>query len=463
MIGKLDNLAFLLFIMIFYVNVSSIFSMSIEPKKSLISPSNDDLPYKNDAKYNNNFILINEKLDNFNKFLDNMISLNIYNFFEKSLEKELTKSKKIYLEKINLDSSILTQIKSNDTDSNKTDAHNTVEEKPIEKPADDKAAPVSDTKEENKGNSANDTDVNPNPPNSASTETVKETKEDSSQTSAITISSSEEKKELKKDLEQSKSDLDNIKYGTEDLKDKTNKILDKMKDLDEKQTNLIIEIKRSLKESNEQSNRNIDLVNEKTDRLEKELELQKQNAIDIKTLYEQAETLSKRIDNADSKSRELSDSLSSLTDDFRNVKFKIISDKIDSDHKMVVINKKLTQQLKIMYTNQILDSQKQAEEIQNKLAEYNSKVKQIKARLPETDNVCSLLTNCGSCTSNPNCGWCSMSQECVPGTKNGPSNGQCTFFDYGSCGGPRDCGSYNNCGVRFLRIFFLISKSDGDI
>jgi len=100
-----------------------------------------------------------------------------------------------------------------------------------------------------------------------------------------------------------------------------------------------------------------------------------------------------------------------------------------------------------MYTTQILESQKQSTIIQENLQQFNLRIKEIKSRLPQTENVCSLLTNCGSCTSNPNCGWCSMSQECVPGTIDGPSNGQCSLFDYGSCGGPIDCGSYNNCNV----------------
>ena len=449
MIGKFHNIAFLLFITIFFVILSSISSVSIEQKISLSSPNMKEISFKTNENYKSNLILINEKIDNFNKFLDNLVTINIYNIFEKSLQGELTKNKKNYFEKNNLDSSILTQIKSNETNTNKTDTDNLNKKQEEGKPAENKTIAVSDSKKEIKTNNPAETILNS--PSSGSTITLNHKKEDSSAKSA-----SAESNDLKKELQESKSDLEKIKYGSDDLKEKTNKILDKLKDIDEKQTKLIIELKMDLTEANQHSNKNYDMLNEKTDKLEKELEIQKKNAIDIKTLYGQAENLSNRIDNADTKSREISDALSTLTDDFRNIKFRIISDKIDSDNKMIAINKKLTQQLKIMYTTQILDSQKQAEEIQNKLAEFNSKVKQIKAKLPESDNACSLLTNCGSCTSNPNCGWCSMSQECVPGTKNGPSNGQCSFYDYGSCGGPRDCGSYNNCGVKFF-YFVLIN------
>ena len=79
--------------------------------------------------------------------------LNIYNFFQNSLEKEFTKSKKIYFEENNLDSSILTQIKSNESNKNSTDANNEVkkgEEKPSDKSAQNITSSESDVKEEKK-------------------------------------------------------------------------------------------------------------------------------------------------------------------------------------------------------------------------------------------------------------------------------------------------------------------------
>ncbi len=470
MIGKSDNIAFFLFIIIFYVSFSSIYSITAEPQDSLNSPSLKNYFFRSNENLNNNFILINEKLDEFNKFLDNLFNLNIYNFVEKTLQAELTKKKINYFEDNKLDSSILSEIKSNQIGKSNTTANN---DKKAPLANNDKKAPV--VNNDKKAPVANNKTISVSDPNNK-TISVSEVKlnnktNNTAEKSSLpslsnsivtpnnkekeTVSTSSSDTGLKKQLEESKSSLNKIKYSNGDIKDKITSIIDILKDLDEKQSKLIIELKMNLAEANKESNRNFDMVKEKTDKIENELEKQKKNAIDIKILYKQSENLSKRINNADSKSREISNALSGLTNEFTKVKYKIISDKIDSDNKMVAINKKLSQQLRIMYTTQILDSQKQAEVIQNKLGELNSKVKLIKARLPENNNVCFLLSNCGSCTSNPTCGWCSMSQECVPGSKNGPSNGQCTFFDYGSCGGPRECGSYNNCGVNLLLFIYF--------
>jgi len=524
MIGKSDNIAFFLFIIIFYVSFSSIYSITAEPQDSLNSPSLKNYFFRSNENLNNNFILINEKLDEFNKFLDNLFNLNIYNFVEKTLQAELTKKKINYFEDNKLDSSILSEIKSNQIGKSNTTANNDKkaplanndkkapvvnndkkapvannDKKPPvanndkkaplanddKKPPvanNDKKAPVANNDKkaplannDKKAPVANNKTISVSDPNNK-TISVSEVKlnnktNNTAEKSSLpslsnsivtpnnkekeTVSTSSSDTGLKKQLEESKSSLNKIKYSNGDIKDKITSIIDILKDLDEKQSKLIIELKMNLAEANKESNRNFDMVKEKTDKIENELEKQKKNAIDIKILYKQSENLSKRINNADSKSREISNALSGLTNEFTKVKYKIISDKIDSDNKMVAINKKLSQQLRIMYTTQILDSQKQAEVIQNKLGELNSKVKLIKARLPENNNVCFLLSNCGSCTSNPTCGWCSMSQECVPGSKNGPSNGQCTFFDYGSCGGPRECGSYNNCGVNLLLFIYF--------
>jgi hypothetical protein len=92
--------------------------------------------------------------------------------------------------------------------------------------------------------------------------------------------------------------------------------------------------------------------------------------------------------------------------------------------------------------------------VENKIGDLNdeikkldSKIKEIKAQLPDINNACSMYNSCVSCTSGPGCGWCSVSSRCVPGSSEGPNDGSCTFFEFGSCSGPKDCDSYKDCDL----------------
>merc|ERR1712032_1376834 len=89
---------------------------------------------------------------------------------------------------------------------------------------------------------------------------------------------------------------------------------------------------------------------------------------------------------------------------------------------------------------------KKIDDLNKIILEDNNKIKNIKNKLPNVDGNCGIYENCRSCTASETCGWCSLTNACVPGTKDGPSKGQCSFFEFGSCSGPRSCDSYDKCG-----------------
>ena len=113
------------------------------------------------------------------------------------------------------------------------------------------------------------------------------------------------------------------------------------------------------------------------------------------------------------------------------------------------INKNISKELEQNYSGKILDSQKKIADLNKIIENDNKKIKQIKNRLPNVDSNCGTYTNCRSCTASEKCGWCSLSSTCIPGDKNGPNKGQCSFYEYGTGSGPRSCDSYENCGVIF--------------
>ncbi len=424
---KINTLSFVLILLIFALNISFYASLFLEKQINLIKPNVENKIIKS-LKINKNLLVLNEKMENLNSLLENLLELKV------SVLNESNKNKNFFSNQHNLGKLMFSQLSLIDI---KQLNHVETQKKNTSSDKNESIKEDKFNKEIEKNKTINAKNKNP--------EIVQKLKNE--EKSKETIKPPDNKSEIEKDLEKRKYTIENIKYSSDDVKEKTSKVLDILKDIDEKQTRLISDLTNLFKESEKNVNEKVEDVKERTDKLKQEIELQKKNAIDISALYSETSNLFKNIGTVDANTRKISDALNNLTDDFKNIKFKIYSDKINSDNKMSLINKKLTQQLKIMYTTQILESQKQSTIIQENLQQFNLRIKEIKSRLPQTENVCSLLTNCGSCTSNPNCGWCSMSQECVPGTIDGPSNGQCSLFDYGSCGGPIDCGSYNNCNV----------------
>merc|ERR1712032_1287769 len=125
---------------------------------------------------------------------------------------------------------------------------------------------------------------------------------------------------------------------------------------------------------------------------------------------------------------------------------KISAFKKYTNKKMEQINKNIAKELQQNYSGRILDSQKKIDDLNKIILEDNNKIKNIKNKLPNVDGNCGIYENCRSCTASETCGWCSLTNACVPGTKDGPSKGQCSFFEFGSCSGPRSCDSYDKCG-----------------
>lgn len=471
---KLDS-SFIIILLIFYVKVCPVFVLNSQSKVSLIESklepssekhSNDNNAFNKQNKkaiYDNEIELdtINKKLDSLTSFIDSIITKDLNKILIKEVKEELTVNKKNYMDSNNMDSSIFSQMSMRLDTKNQTKAvqpstaTNKTKEptKPSQNNSTAAANPAKTTTQNQKENTNKTAEY-------INTKSTTQAVENNLTPSTYPVPPSTPKVDLKvstikpsdlisqDDISKTKSEIDRVKNsGGNDMKEKTNNILDKLKDIYEQETNLIKDISDLLQDEVDQTNKRVIAESKRTDAMEKELEVQKRNAYDIQILYNETKRLDSRIEYANDKTKELSKMLSNLTNEFQFVKLKIISDKIDSDKKLKAINQKLTMQLKIIYTNQIKDLQKQSISLQENIKNLNGKIKTIKELLPETDNACGMLTNCASCTGNSKCGWCSMTQVCVGGDKKGPSKGECSFFDYGSCGGPRECGSYSNCGV----------------
>lgn len=495
-----QNTTFLFILLVFYVNICSINLLNVANKLSLSKSNLNTLSqikifnqneYNNEHKKNlgNNekkFDYINSELDSFTSFIDNLILNGVEKILIKEVKNELVVNQKKYLEPNNIDSSILSQISS--------DQKNSTLSNPVK--IDNKTTPQS-TKLSPKGE-INKTDIShakqdiaPSKNSNVLSNAIKNSnvtivKNDShlsttnnSTKEQVTEKIGRQKSELKPanvilkvpankisndlikkdDMDKTKNEINKIKLGNgNNIKIKTNNILDEMKKLDEKETNLVKQISGLVDDSIKNTNKKITYESNRSDGLEKELENQKKNAVEIKNLYAQVSGINLRINKLDDKNNELSGLLSDLRNNLTSMKYKIIAGKIDTDNQMMEINHKLEQQLKLVYTNKILDLQKTAAVIQKKIEGCNERIKIINSKLPETSEACSILNNCNSCTANPNCGWCSMTQVCVPGNKNGPSNGQCNFFEYGQCGAPRDCDSNTNCEVIILIFLIFVSQ-----
>jgi len=125
---------------------------------------------------------------------------------------------------------------------------------------------------------------------------------------------------------------------------------------------------------------------------------------------------------------------------------------IKTDWKLDLINKKMVNQMQIDLVQKNLKIRKEMIKLRGLIRTINLKIKAIKSKLPavSSTSICSKLINCDACTGNSGCGWCSMTQTCVEGNEKGPYSGECTFFDYKICSGPKECSSYENCNVKYI-------------
>jgi len=182
---------------------------------------------------------------------------------------------------------------------------------------------------------------------------------------------------------------------------------------------------------------------------QKKIKLLKQDSLELKKLFNDTKAIYHKNLKID---QDLQKQLDTYFKDMNNTKSKIIEDKQNQNNKLDIINKKLDQSMNLKLTSEIINSQNKINKLQTQISKLKIDIRNIKNKLPD-DSKCNIYSNCGSCTADSNCGWCSVTKTCVGGNANGPSRGQCSFFNYGSCGSPRKCGDYNKCGVIKLKFF----------
>ena len=125
------------------------------------------------------------------------------------------------------------------------------------------------------------------------------------------------------------------------------------------------------------------------------------------------------------------------------------------EFKIDLLNQKLFKQLELTLIEQEIKLTQEMQNTNANIRDLKLKIEGIEKRLPEITNICGRLNNCGKCTANPSCGWCSTSQSCVLGNEKGPLVGKCSFYDFTSCIGPKDCSEYSNCDVRLLNFYYF--------
>jgi len=92
-----------------------------------------------------------------------------------------------------------------------------------------------------------------------------------------------------------------------------------------------------------------------------------------------------------------------------------------------------------------LQLKNEIQENESDIRKLKLRISHIKSKLLNPNSVCSKLQSCDSCTANPLCGWCSMTQACVEEDEKGPLSGSCTFYDFKTCPGSKECNSYKHC------------------
>jgi hypothetical protein len=223
-------------------------------------------------------------------------------------------------------------------------------------------------------------------------------------------------------------------------KPKEEKKEDKPKPKEEKEKDL----EKSKKEKNEKDTEKI------KEKLENIINQHEKNKDEIKNIHNNISKILNKLQ----KNEKIEEDVLDLMEKIKTIKKENISNEKKTNiyrksinKRLVELNKYILNELKENYTKRILEYQNKIEEFNKIIINESDKIRLIKTKLPNVDTNCGLFSNCISCTASKECGWCSLSNTCVPGDKNGPSKGQCSFFEYGSCSGPRSCDSYNRCGV----------------
>lgn len=92
------------------------------------------------------------------------------------------------------------------------------------------------------------------------------------------------------------------------------------------------------------------------------------------------------------------------------------------------------------YQKEFDDAVEQIKELDKEIADMEF------LTLPATDH-CTMLWDCGSCTSNPDCGWCETTRRCSFGTGKGPAYGACPHWSFIECDETSQCSQLNSCSV----------------
>jgi hypothetical protein len=180
-------------------------------------------------------------------------------------------------------------------------------------------------------------------------------------------------------------------------------------------------------------------------RLEKTIKEQAKFFDDIKKLIGKVDKMSDRMLEAEEKNFQILKSLEKVKETYKRLEYKITATSLQTDDKLNQINKKVVRQIKNGLNLQIFNLQKEIQSVEEEIKKLDYQIKVIKSKLPNSESECSMYSSCYACSTNPKCGWCSMTQQCVEGNEKGAKDGSCTFFEYKSCSGPRDCESYKNC------------------
>ena len=133
--------------------------------------------------------------------------------------------------------------------------------------------------------------------------------------------------------------------------------------------------------------------------------------------------------------RKTQKSLNEIKKYFHSLDKKISLEELSNSFKLNSIKKKLVENLEMGLVQSSNLIEKDIISLKDDIDHMQFRIENIKSKLPSSDSVCSRLSSCDTCTSNPSCGWCSMTQSCVEGNEKGPLNGECSIYDYNKCSG----------------------------
>lgn len=103
----------------------------------------------------------------------------------------------------------------------------------------------------------------------------------------------------------------------------------------------------------------------------------------------------------------------------------------------------LNQALTLTTSTSALLVRSQIISLQQELGDTQETIEELQARISQSTQMCSGLSQCSDCADNEACVWCSAEQQCVAGDSNGPLGGECSAFLYGACGA--GCAELRQC------------------